>query len=89
MLLTEADIAALSQRTGISQEAFIERYTTLARNRRALSLKQEPDGACVFLKENRCGVYDQRPAQCREFPHGWSAPGCPAMPSDPAVRHGG
>ena len=29
-------------------------------------LKCQP---CIFLQENRCGIYEQRPASCADYPH--------------------
>ena len=64
----------------MSEEAFIAKYTVLAANRRQLSLADAPDGSCVLLEKNRCALYDARPDQCRDFPHGWRvAEGCPAL----------
>ena len=80
VLLTEADIARMAAATDLSEGAFIARYTVLAANRRQLSLADASDGSCVLLKEGRCVLYEARPAQCRDFPHGWrTAEGCPAL----------
>jgi len=80
VLLTEKDITRLSKSTGLSEEKFIARYTVLAANRRELSLAEHSDGRCVFLEENGCRHYVDRPAQCRDFPHSWRvAEGCPAL----------
>jgi Fe-S-cluster containining protein len=79
-LLTEEDITRLADAAGLSEETFIANYTVLAVNRRQLSLADAPDGSCVLLDHNRCSLYDARPAQCRDFPHGWRvAEGCPAL----------
>ena len=80
VLLTESDITRLAAASGLSEEAFIGRYTVLASNRRQLSLADQPDGSCVLLQDNRCRFYESRPDQCRDFPHGWRvAEGCPAL----------
>jgi len=80
VLLTEEDIAQLAASEGCSEETFIARYTVLAANRRQLSLADAPDGSCVLLENDRCALYDARPAQCRDFPYGWRvAEGCPAL----------
>lgn len=80
VLLTDGDITRLAVAAGLSEEAFIARYTVLAANRRQLSLADAPDGSCVLLKESRCLLYEARPAQCRDFPFGWRvAEGCPAL----------
>lgn len=31
-------------------------------------ISQKEDGYCIFLKRNRCSVYDKRPFECRIFP---------------------
>jgi putative endonuclease len=30
-------------------------------------LKRKKDGACVYLKRNKCSIHDHRPQVCREF----------------------
>jgi len=80
VLLTETDILRLAAAAGLSEEQFIERYTVLAANRHQLSLADGPDGSCILLEKGRCALYEARPAQCRDFPHGWRvAEGCPAL----------
>ena len=80
VLLTTEDVARFSRALALSEEAFIERYTELASNRRQLSLTEHSDGRCVFLKEDGCEFYEARPEQCRTFPHGWRvAEGCPVL----------
>jgi Fe-S-cluster containining protein len=80
VLLTDADIGRLALLAGITEEQFIERYTVLAANRSQLSLADGPDGSCALLKDGFCTLYEARPAQCRDFPHGWRvAEGCPAL----------
>lgn len=38
------------------------------------ALPHGDDGACVYLKENRCSIYEKRPQMCREFSCvGWVA----------------
>ncbi len=31
-------------------------------------LKDGEDGKCLFLEDNKCGVYQGRPTQCRTWP---------------------
>lgn len=80
VILTDADIAALAAALDLTEDEFIAEYTGLARNRRALTLREQDDGACVLLEDSRCRVYEARPAQCRDFPHKWRVEeGCPAL----------
>ena len=79
MLLTAQDIAAMASSLQLSEDDFIERYTELAVNRSQLSLKENDEGHCIFLEDNRCIVYDARPEQCRSFPKTWQVSGCSGM----------
>ena len=82
--LEDGDIAALAAFLGMDEETFIARHTKLARDRRALSLLEQPGTTrCEFLEgEARCRVYEARPAQCRGFLHDWRVAGCPALDGD-------
>lgn len=76
--LTETDIQRLAARSGMGERDWIERFAELTRNRAGLSLREQADGTCVFFLEGRCGVYEDRPAQCRDFPARWVVSGpCP------------
>lgn len=78
--LTEADITALADRLGMDERDFIGRYTRLTRSRSGLSLEEEANGECVFLRDGLCSVYESRPRQCRHFPHLWYVEGsCPVV----------
>ena len=80
VLLTDADITRMAEFLQLPEEEFISGHTRLAPNRIQLALNEEPDGSCIFLKDNRCAVYGARPEQCRSFPFAWRVPrGCPAL----------
>ena len=80
VLLDSADLAAAAAALGLAEGEFIEEFTTLAQNRAQLTLKEAPDGACVFLNASeRCRIYSARPRQCRDFPHAWRVAGCPGL----------
>lgn len=84
VLLTDADVAAAAIALNLAESDFIETYARLARNRAGLTLREAPDGACIFLNaENRCVIYDARPRQCRDFPHRWRVEGCPGLENLP------
>lgn len=51
---------------GISVPDFSRRYCRKVWWR--VSLKEMPDGDCVFLGPGGCQVYSVRPVQCRTFP---------------------
>ena len=79
--LMAPDIARLATGLGLSEDAFIDTHTRLSRARRGqLCLNDGSDGACVFLRENRCSVYGDRPSQCRRFPFPETTPAeCPGL----------
>jgi Fe-S-cluster containining protein len=82
--LGDAEIARMAAFLGVSELAFIERYTRLRPDRRGLALQDAPGGACVFLAGRDCRVQPVKPQQCRDFPNGWNFPGfekiCRALP---------
>ena len=83
--LTEEDLGRLAGFLGVELADFVEEYTDLHPNRQGLVLKNQPDGACVFLEgKNTCRVQAAKPFQCRGFPNTWNFPGwrevCEAVP---------
>ncbi len=81
VLLEEGDIEVAAAALQLDADAFIQRHTRLARNRRQLTLNENPDGACEFYDSSTgCRIYAARPRQCRDFPHTWTVDGCPACP---------
>lgn len=80
VLLEGFDLPRLAACLGMSEQAFIDRHTRLAPNRRQLALLDQSDGSCAFLEGDRCSVYQARPKQCRTFPYAWSVTqGCPEL----------
>jgi len=84
--LTDAEITRLAAFKGISEHEFIQQFTRLRWDRGGLALREQPDGACVFLEGNDCAVQPVKPQQCREFPNLWNFPGfekiCHAIPRE-------
>lgn len=75
VLFNDAEAKALAARFGISVAEFVERYTKDTVFGRSLAEKRTPHGLdCVFLDREKipgkavCGVYEDRPAQCRTWP---------------------
>lgn len=65
--LNDQEIEALADKLQLSINEFIQKYTRLVDGK--LSLIEDPvNFDCVFLKNNRCEVYEARPVQCRTFP---------------------
>jgi hypothetical protein len=65
--LQTGEAAAIAARIGIEHEDFLSRHTRRVFG--LLSLKEDPDGRCVFFEPGRgCRVYEARPRQCRTWP---------------------
>jgi Fe-S-cluster containining protein len=69
--LTDEDIDRLARHLGMDVHTFTETHTRVTRDRAALGLTDQPDGACIFLAGGRCGVQTVKPQQCRDFPERW------------------
>ena len=87
-----AEIAALAAYLGLSEHAFIQRYTRLRATRDGLALLDKGsagDGGynheCIFLAGRDCAVQPVKPGQCAGFPNTWNFPGwrevCEAVPT--------
>lgn len=75
VLVTDAEAQALADRLHISVEAFLTTYTHMTSQGRSLTEKLSAAGHdCVFLDREKvpgkavCGVYEDRPRQCRTWP---------------------
>jgi hypothetical protein len=68
--LKEGDAERLAAHLGMDIYQFTETYCLLM-DRQHLALKKHPDETCLFLGAEGCTVYEARPRQCRDFPHGW------------------
>lgn len=75
VLVNDAEVEALSRRLGIGPPEFIERFTHITSKGRSLTERLTSHGNdCVFLDREKfpgkaaCGVYEDRPGQCRTWP---------------------
>jgi Fe-S-cluster containining protein len=66
--VTEEEIQEMAETLHISVDLFVRRYIRQRDNRYALIEMKAKDYDCVFLKDNKCLVYQARPSQCRTFP---------------------
>lgn len=65
-IFRDGDIERIAKRLKMRPSAFIEKYLHLDEDRDYVL----NDAPCVFLDpENRCTIYSDRPAACREYPH--------------------
>ena len=68
--LTNKDVLRFSKYFKISTNKFIKKYCSKSDN--YYHLKEEKNNCdCIFLKKNKCSVYQSRPEQCRTWPF-WS-----------------
>ena len=82
----DAEIAAIALHLGVSEAAFIQRYTRLRPARDGLALTDKGDShECIFLDGRDCAIQPVKPVQCAGFPNTWNFPGwrevCEAVPS--------
>ena len=86
VLLHDAEITRLAAFKGLSERDFIQQFAKLRPDRRGLALKEQPDGACIFLEGENCAVQPVKPQKCKEFPNLWNFPGfekvCHALPHE-------
>jgi hypothetical protein len=84
--LTDGEITRLAAYKGMTEHDFIQKYTRLQFERQGLALKEQPDGACIFLEGEACSVQPVKPQQCKDFPNLWNFPGfekiCRAVPHE-------
>jgi len=73
--LTDAEAQRLADHLGLTNEAFCQRFLELAKGSEDTAEEDEVDirwhvrgKPCVFLKDDRCTVYEGRPQQCRKYP---------------------
>ncbi|MBC7772876.1 MAG: YkgJ family cysteine cluster protein [Pyrinomonadaceae bacterium] len=75
VIVSDDEAASLAARLGIDVAQFISQYTHISPEGRSLNEKTSPAGLdCVFLDRETipgkavCGVYEDRPIQCRTWP---------------------
>jgi uncharacterized protein len=73
--LTEEEIRRMAAFKGLSEGAFIQRFTRVRADRQGLALLDKPNGECVVLEGIDCAVQPVKPRQCRDFPNLWNFPG--------------
>jgi len=67
VIVTPEDIQGMSDHLSLDIEDFLKRYTK--KHGKDTVLKNKPDSSsCVFLKDNKCDIWDAKPKQCGDFP---------------------
>ncbi len=64
--VTQSEIKRLSQIECIAQSEFIFRFVEKDHYGDIKYLKDTP---CIFLKEKSCSIYNDRPEDCKSYPH--------------------
>jgi Fe-S-cluster containining protein len=64
----------MKQSLGIDSSEFLNTYTVPfeidAHGIPGIKLRTTDDGACLFMKEEGCSIYEDRPTACRYYPSG-------------------
>lgn len=68
VFVTRAELRTIARTLGWSQARARRQLTHAETPGGRLTLRERPEGGCVFLEGKRCTIYDVRPAQCRTFP---------------------
>ena len=79
ILVTDDECRAIAKRLGLTFEDFLRDHTHMTTEGRSLNERQTTFGLdCAFLDRETvpgkavCGIYEDRPAQCRTWPF-WSS----------------
>jgi Predicted Fe-S-cluster oxidoreductase len=67
--VTSEDVKRIAGFLECSSDEVIQRYTSMDLEVTGGRILRQVDGACIFLRENRCTIYEARPKPCRDFPH--------------------
>jgi len=86
--LTPYDIIRLKQHLGLTSGELLKRHTVPfqmdAHGVPGVKLKTDESGACLFVREEGCSVYADRPTACRYYPVGLMAMRPKDAPTDKA-----
>ena len=66
--LSDIDLKRFSKYFQISIKKFKEQYCEITDGFIHLAERSELKGNCIFLKDKKCSVYENRPSQCRTWP---------------------
>ncbi len=72
--LAPYDIIRMKKHLKIDSSEFLNDYTVPfeidSHNMPGIKLRTDNDGACLFMKEEGCSIYEDRPTACRYYPSG-------------------
>lgn len=65
--LNHDEILAIAKHLNLDLQTFGDRYLRKVKGR--FSLREDPvNFDCIFLKDKKCSIYQERPTQCRTYP---------------------
>ncbi len=76
ILLTPYDVVRLKKRLGLFSDEFLDEYTHMKIDEKTshpnaiLNMSDDKERKCIFLNDDGCSVYSDRPANCRYYPVG-------------------
>jgi uncharacterized protein len=79
LALTPYDVLRLKNAAGLKSSDFLERYVIIEREEKEtfprlyLTMVDDGKASCVFVSDQGCTVYDNRPGACRAYPLGRAA----------------
>jgi hypothetical protein len=79
VFLSQADLDRLSEELSLPVHELRSRYCREVNisGFRRLSLTEQSNLDCVFFRDGRCSVYENRPLQCRSYPFWGTFTGSP------------
>lgn len=70
-VFTKADIKRIATHFRMTPKAFFDKWLVREKDSGNTVNAQQP---CQFLVEDKCSIYEVRPADCAEFPHHYQRP---------------
>ena len=81
IFLTPYDVLRMKNRLGMSSSEFLDEYTVSPFTKEqklpvvVLKMGEEPLKKCLFVTDEGCSIYEDRPWPCRMYPLGFASPG--------------
>lgn len=70
VFLNKKEAEIIAQKLNLPLNDFLKKYTRQSGKRLALKERKISDTTydCIFLKDNKCTIYEERPTQCKTYP---------------------